>query len=64
MGLYLRVKFEVSSIILTGFRRGGEGGGEGDFTLNLIDCVNIRKRSEAANQRFFLLNSVKYSFSL
>ena len=40
------------------------GGGEGDFTLTLIDCVNIRKRSEAANQPFFLLNCVKYSFSL
>ena len=26
MCLYLRAKFEVSSIILTSFRRGGEGG--------------------------------------
>ena len=25
MDVYLRAKFEVSSVILTGFRRGGEG---------------------------------------
>ena len=29
MGVYLRAKFEVSSIILPAFRQGGEGGGGG-----------------------------------
>ena len=31
MGVYLRAKFEVSSIILTRFTLGSGGGGGGDF---------------------------------
>ena len=31
MGVYLRTKFQVSSMILTGFRLGGGGGGGGNM---------------------------------
>ena len=32
MGVYLRAKIEVSSIILTSYRQGERGGGAGNFT--------------------------------
>ena len=35
MGVYLRVKFQVSIIILTSFRQGVGAGGVGNFTTNL-----------------------------
>ena len=34
MVVHLCVKFEISSIILTGFRRGGGGGGGGKLVYN------------------------------
>ena len=43
MGVYLRAKFEVSSIILITFRRGGGGGGGGGVILT----GNINSLSEA-----------------
>ena len=35
MGVYLRVKFQVSIIILTSFRQGVGAWGVGNFTTNL-----------------------------
>ena len=46
MGVYLRAKFEVSSIILTSFRKGGGTNGEGGANflsaqIRANDCFSI-----------------------
>ena len=53
MGVYLRAKFEVSSVILTGFRRGG-----GNFTPHPLPPQNqtpkklIQIRVNGLNKKF------------
>ena len=56
MYVYLRAKFDVSSIILTSFRHGGKWGGEGGVILPKNDPLKSPPRLELNQQELVLIH--------